>query len=119
MTGTISDPYIDDDDDDDEEEEEDIKEAASSCMSDVCFVPGSILLPDLVRCSRLRSSATLTVAGTIRIKNNETNMIPAVAMETKRRNAAVSPGNRREVMEEKKNALRPYAANGNAVAVPL
>ncbi len=44
--------------------------------------------------------------------------MPDVPAASKRRKSEVLSGNAKEEMTEKKNALRPKADRGNAVAVP-
>lgn len=56
--------------------------------------------------------------GTTRRKKAPTNVTPKVPAASSMRNAPVSPESKLPT-KEKKNALRPNAASGNAVAVPL
>jgi hypothetical protein len=56
--------------------------------------------------------------GTMRIKINETRIIAAVPRDSSRRNWPISSLKARLDNVEKKKALRPKAARGNAVAVP-
>jgi len=53
-----------------------------------------------------------------RRKNMEMKTMPDVPAASKRRKSEVLSGNAKEEMTEKKNALRPKADRGNAVAVP-
>jgi len=58
------------------------------------------------------------VCGRTRRKNMEMKTMPDVPAASKRRKSEVLSGNAKEEMTEKKNALRPKADRGNAVAVP-
>lgn len=51
-------------------------------------------------------------------KKKETNTRANVPIASMRRNFDVSSGNAKVEMVEKKKALKPNAAKGNAVAVP-
>ena len=54
----------------------------------------------------------------MRRKKVETETMVKVAMANRRSRSEVLSGNAKEEIAAKKNALRPNAASGNAVAVP-
>ena len=56
--------------------------------------------------------------GTTRRKNREMKAMPNVPAASRSRKSEVLSGNANEEIVEKKNALRPKAERGNAVAVP-
>ena len=51
-------------------------------------------------------------------KKKPTSVIPHVPQDKSNKNSPGSPGKSSPPMREKKKALRPNAASGNAVAVP-
>ncbi len=87
-----------------------------------------LLSPDLVRYSefesdRPRASSVDTaeyddVCGMTRRKKEEMKVMLNVPAARRRRKSEVLSGNAKEEIVEKKNALRPNADKGNAVAVP-
>ena len=52
------------------------------------------------------------------MKKNDTKRMTLVATARSKRKPGVLPGKRRAAIAEKKNALKPNAAKGRAVAVP-
>lgn len=63
-------------------------------------------------------TAEYAECGSTRRKKNETKVMPKVPAASKSRKSPVLPGKVYWAKMEKKNALRPNAANGKAVAVP-